>query len=179
MTETSGLHLWMMRATFAAVAVLLLLGNLLPLQTLPRVWAGPDLLFCFAMAWSVRRPEYVPLGLLAAVFFTADLVLFRPPGLGAALMLIACFDLQGRMRRLRDSGFLAEWSRAALLIAVSAVAYRVILAVLLVPVPSLELTIFHTVATIAVYPIVVGVSALLFGVRLSAPGDLDSRGQRL
>ncbi|THH35448.1 rod shape-determining protein MreD [Aliishimia ponticola] len=168
-----------MRAVFVALALVILLGNLLPLQTLTRGWAGPDLLFGFALAWSVRRPEYVPVPLLAAVFFLADLLLSRPPGLGAALMLMACFDLQTRMLRLRDAGFAAEWGRAAVLIIATAVANRVALAIFFVPAPSLILATFQTIATAAVYPLIVGVSALVFGVRLSAPGDIDKLGHRL
>lgn len=178
MSNTSVLRLWSMRAGFVAIAMLILLVNLLPLQTVPRGWAGPDLLFCLAMTWSVRRPDYVPTLLLGAVFLLADFLLSRPPGLAAALMLLACYDLRSRMRRLRDSGFAAEWLRATLLIVAVAVAYRVVLALLLLPVPPLALTAFQAVVTALCYPLVVGVSALLFGVRLSAPGDLDSMGQR-
>ncbi len=179
MNDTSGLRLWTMRATFLAVALIILLGDLLPLQTLPRGWAGPDLLFCFGMAWSVRRPDYVPMVLLGCVFLIADLLLSRPPGLFAALMLVACFDLQSRMRRLRDAGFAAEWARACILIVAAAIAYRVILAVVLVPVPPLSLTVFQVALTALAYPVVVGLSAFVFGVRLAAPGELDSYGQRL
>lgn len=179
MNETSRLRLWSMRASFAILGLLILLGNLLPLQTLPRGWAGPDLLFCFGMAWSVRRPDYVPVVLLGAVFLVADLLLSRPPGLAAALMLGACFDLQMRMRRLRDAGFAAEWARACILIIGVAVTYRIVLAVLLVPVPPLSLTVFQVIFTALAYPVVVACSALFFGIQRAAPGDLDSYGNRL
>lgn len=179
MTNVSVLRLWSMRAAFVGMALLVLLVDLLPLQTLPRGWAGPDLLFGLAMAWSVRRPSYVPIPLLGAVFLLADLLLSRPPGLAAALMLLACSDLRRRMWRLRDSGFAAEWMRATLLIVAVAVGYRIVLALLLVPVPPLGLSAFHTLATALCYPLAVGLSVLVFGVRLSAPGDLDSQGQRI
>ena len=179
MSNVSILRLWSMRAAFVGLALLILLVNLLPLQTLPRGWAGPDLLLCLAMAWSVRRPEYAPIPLLGAVFLLSDFVLSRPPGLAAALMLLACHDLRSRMRRLRDSGFAAEWMRATLLVVAVAVAYRIGLGLVLVPVPPLGLAAFQTVATALCYPLVVGFSALFFGVRLSAPGDLDSTGQRI
>jgi rod shape-determining protein MreD len=178
MSNTSVLRLWTMRAAFVGLALLILLVNLLPLQTVPRGWAGPDLIFCLALAWSVRRPDYVPIVLLGAVFLMADLVLSRPPGLAAALMLLACFNLRTRMRRLRDSGFLAEWARAILLIIAVAVIYRLVLALVLVPIPPLGLSIFQTVATALSYPLVVGFSALLFGLRASVPGDIDAMRQR-
>lgn len=179
MTETSTIRLWTMRAAFTGVALLILLGNLLPLQTTPRSWAAPDLLFCFAMVWSVRRPDFVPLPLLAGLFLLADLLLSRPPGLAAALMLLACHDLQAHMRQLRSASFLAEWLRAAILIVAAMIGARLILIVLLVPVPPLSLTAFQIGVTILSYPLVVAVSLLIFGVRRSGPGDLDSYGQRL
>lgn len=179
MNSTSAWQLWSMRAAFVMLTLIVLTGNLLPLQTLPRFWAGPDLLLCFAMVWSVRRPEYVPPALLAGMFLLADFLLSRPPGLGAALMLLACFDLQSRMLRLRDAGFAAEWIRAAALIVAIALGYRVILALFFVPVPPLGIVAFQTLATALVYPLVVFVSAIVFGVRLSAPGDIDGLGQRL
>lgn len=178
MNDTSALRLWSMRTVFVAVTLLILLGNLLPLQTVPRGWAGPDLVFCLAMAWSVRRPDFVPIPLLGAVFLLSDFLLSRPPGLAAALMLLACHDLRVRMRQLRDSGFAAEWMRAALLIVAVALVYRLVLGLVVVPVPPLGVTAFQTVATALCYPLAVGVSALAFGVRLSAPGKRDSTGQR-
>lgn len=178
MNNVSLLRLWTMRAVFVAVALLILLVDLLPLQTLPRNWAGPDLLFCLAMAWSVRRPDFVPIVLLGAVFLLADFLLSRPPGLAASLMLLACSDLRTRMRRHRDSGFAAEWLRATILIVAVAVAYRVVLAITLVPVPPLALSAFQTVATALFYPLAVGLSVLLFGVRTAGAGEFDGMGQR-
>ncbi len=179
MNDIAPIHIWSMRATFAAFSLLLILGNMLPLQTLPRGWAGPDLLLCLALVWSVRRPEFVPLWLLAGVLLTADLLLSRPPGLAAALLLIGCHNMQSRMIRLRDAGFAAEWLRSAGIIVAIAILYRIVLAILLIPLPSFGLVVFQTIATIASYPLVVALSAIVFGVRRTAPGDLDSYGNRI
>jgi rod shape-determining protein MreD len=167
-----------MRAVFLGVTLLVLLVNLLPLQTLTRGWTGPDLVFCFALVWCVRAPNYVPLFLLALVFLLADFLLSRPPGLMAALMLLACNDLQARMARNRDSGLLAEWVRASVLIFAVMLAYRVVLGLLLVPVPSMTLLLLQALVTALSYPIIVGVSALLFGVRHKGSGEFDRTGHR-
>jgi rod shape-determining protein MreD len=177
MTNLSIWNLWSMRAAFVGLALLILLANLLPLQTVPRGWAGPDVLLCLGLAWSARRPEYAPIPLLAAVFLLADFVLSRPPGLGAALAVLACNDMQTRARRVRDAGFVAEWARAALLIVGVALAYRVALAVLFVPVPPLGLSVFEVAATALCYPLAVVISALV-GVRSVRPADLDGFGSR-
>lgn len=178
MTDASGLRLFVMRAAFVLLGLCILLGNILPLQTMPRGWAGPDLLLGFALAWSVRRPDYVPLSLLALVFLLADFLLQRPPGLAAALMVLAAADLQTRSRILRDAGFAAEWARAAFLIAGIALVQHIVLLILLVDVPRVGLIIFQTVLTVAIYPVCVALSAGLMGVRMTAPGDLDGLGQR-
>lgn len=178
MNDASGFRLWSMRIAFVGVAFVVFIFNLLPLQTLPRGWAGPDLLICFALVWSLRRPEYVPLWLLAGLFFLADLLLSRPPGLEAALSVLACFDAQNRARRAQAEGFPAEWFRSALLIVGVIIVGRLILMVVLVTPPPLGLTIFQATVTILAYPCVVAISAMFFGVRQSAPGDLDGYGQR-
>ena len=167
-----------MRAAFVAIAIMTLLSSLLPLQTIPRSWAGPDLLFCLALTWSVRRPEYVPIWLLAGVFLLADFMLSRPPGLLAALMLMACGNMQSRARHLHVTGFMTEWLRAGILIFAAAVLYRLTLAILLVPTPPIGLHATQIIGTIVAYPLVVMISALLFGIRMAPPGDLDNIGQR-
>lgn len=179
MTDTSGLQLWVMRGVFVLLAMVILLGNLLPLQTLPRNWGAPDLLLCFALVWSVRRPDYVPLSILAVLFLLADFLLQRPPGLAAALMVLACADMQVRTRVLRDAGFAAEWARAGILIVGIALIQHVVLLVLLVDAPRLGLLIFQTALSAAIYPVCVALSAGLMGVRMTAPGDIDGLGQRI
>lgn len=178
MTETTPLHLWSMRGLFFALTLLLLLADLLPLQTLPRAWAAPDLLFCFALVWSARRPDLVPIWLLALVFFLADLILYRPPGLLAALMLVACVNLQANPARVRSSGFMTEWLRAAAMILAVAVGDRLLSAVFLLPLPPISLVTFQVIGTALFYPVAVIVSATVFGVKLTSPGDLEAMGGR-
>jgi len=178
MTEATGFHLWSMRGLFMGLTLFLLLAELLPLQTVPRAWAAPDLIFCFALVWSARRPDLVPIWLLALVFILADLMLFRPPGLLAALMLVACFNLQSNPARVRSSGFMTEWFRAALMIVAVAAGDRLLSALFLLPLPPLSLVTFQVIGTALFYPVAVIVSATVFGVRLSSPSDLDALGGR-
>lgn len=168
----------LIRAGFMALALCLILAKLLPLQTLPHHWTGPDLLFAFALAWSVRRPDFVPLSILALVFVLSDFLLQRPPGLAAALMLLACADMQNRTKSLRDAGFATEWARASGLIVGAALAQHLVLLVLLANPPAFGLVVLQTVLTALVYPLCIAVTAGVFGVRMSAPGDLDGLGGR-
>lgn len=139
---------------------------------------GPDFLIVFAFAWSLRRPEYVPSLLLALIFLLADLLLQRPPGLWALLALLACENLKGRSRSLRDGTFGAEWVAVAILLTGILIANRVVLSLLLVPPPQLRLSVLELGVTILVYPVVVFVSRSVMGVRRAAPGELDALGGR-
>lgn len=179
MTEGASAGVWVYRIGFGVAALTVLFIHLLPLHTFPRNWAGPDLLLCVAMCWSVRRPDYLPLALLAVVFLLADFLLQRPPGLWAALALIACSHLQTRARRLRVNGFMAEWLRVSILIVGITLAWRLVLTATLVPVPGVTLSIAQTVLTVLAYPMVVGACLLLPGLRQRPSGDMDRFGSRI
>lgn len=139
---------------------------------------GPDLLIAFAFAWSLRRPEYVPTLLLAVIFLMTDLMLQRPPGLWALLALLACENLKGRSRILRDSTFGAEWVAVAILLTGILLANRIVLSIMLVPAPQLRLSLLELGITVLIYPAVVFITRSVMGVRRAAPGELDALGGR-
>lgn len=178
MSDAASSRLWTMRLSFVALVLAILFFHLLPLQTATGGLIWPDLLLTFALAWSVRRPEYVPAGLLALMFLMADLLLQRPPGLWAALALIACEQLKAQSRSLRDASLATELVSAALWIVGIGIAYRVILAILLVDVPPLAPALIQIVVTAVAYPLVVAVTHTLMGVRKATPGDIDGKGVR-
>lgn len=169
-------RLWGMRLTFALVVCVILFFQLLPLETTPRKWVGPDMLLAFAFAWSVRRAEYVPCVALAGLFLLADLVLQRPPGLWALLALLGCEHLKMRARGLRDSSFASEWLTVAIVVTVVTVAYRLGLMVTFVELPSFGLSILELIMTVLFYPLVVAITHGLLGVRKAAPGDFEGTG---
>ncbi|GAA6174120.1 rod shape-determining protein MreD [Sulfitobacter pacificus] len=179
MNDLSATRLWLMRAAFLLLTLVILFFHLLPLETTPRRWAAPDFLLCFALAWSLRRPDYVPALALAGAFLLADLLLQRPPGLAAVLALIGCENLKGRARSLRDANFAAEWISVGVIIISITLAYRVILAIVLIEQPSLSLGLSELFLTLLAYPAVVAVTHFGMGVRKANPGDLDGHGQRI
>ena len=179
MNDLSQTRLWLMRASFLALTLLILFFHLLPLETTPRRWAGPDVLLCFALAWSMRRPEYVPAPALAIAFLLADLLLQRPPGLWAMLALIGCENLKSRSRSLRDANFATEWITASLIITAITFANRVVLGLVLVDTPSLTLILSELGLTILIYPLIVAITHFTMGVRKAAAGELDALGNRV
>ena len=69
------------RMLYLSTALLMLFLNLLPLGPVSLVLPAPDLLIGLTLCWTMRRPDYVPLGLVALVFFLADVLHMRPLGL--------------------------------------------------------------------------------------------------
>lgn len=178
MVERPARVVWALRTAYVGVAALILFFSLIPLETVPRGWASPDILLAVTFAWALRRPDYVPALSIAGVWLLADLLLHRPPGLMAALVLMASETLKPRAARLRDEGFASEMATVTLLLLIVVLGNRIVLAVLLVPMPPLGLTAFQFVATLLAYPLVVLVSTFVFGVRARAPGDTATGGMR-
>lgn len=178
MDENATLQMWVMRMVFTVLCCLVLFFNLLPLRTLPLGWSGPDVIVALTIAWVLRRPEFVPPVLIALIMLLCDLMYHRPPGLWAALVLVAAETLRARHIGLRDLTFLVEWASVATTLIVITLAYRFILTLTVVDQAALGLSLMQLVMTLLAYPIVVLVSQTVFGVRKLAPGDIDALGGR-
>ncbi|HAV08210.1 MAG TPA: rod shape-determining protein MreD [Rhodobacteraceae bacterium] len=176
--ERARLQLWAMWSAFLLAALFLLFLSLLPLDTAPALWAGPDLLLALALAFSVRRPEYLPALLLVGVMLLADFLLQRPPGLMALLVLIGSETLKAQSTALRDQNFFMEWLSVSGILVAVLLSNRVILAALLLPQAPLGLTLMQSAATICAYPALVGAAHLLVGLRKVTPAEVDGMGRR-
>jgi rod shape-determining protein MreD len=169
--------LW--RSVFVTLAVLIAFLRLLPLGDGVGGVPGPDLLVALALAWAVRRPDYVPVLLLAAIMLMADFLFLRPPGLWAAITVLGVEFLRNRETAFRDLPFLVEWGMVALLLLAMTLTNALVLLVLMVDQPTLGLTLLQLIATILAYPLVVAVTVFAFGLRRAAPGEVDDMGHRL
>ena len=170
---------WRYRALFVGLTLAILSLRLLPLGDGTGGLPGPDLPTALALAWVVRRPDYVPIGLIAAVVLLADIVQMRPPGLWAAIVVIGVAFLRSREATSRDLLFPGEWALASAVLFAMTLLYWLVLAVFMVPHPGLGLLLLQFLATAAAYPAVVLVSRLLLGLRKAAPGEVDALGHRL
>ena len=177
--SSAGSRLWIMRGWFLVLATLLMFFHLLPLDTVPRRWAGPDLLIAFVFAWGLRRPDFVPILSIAAVMLMADLMFQRPPGLLALLVLMGTENLRLRFAGLRDASFAGEWIAVCIVLVAITLANRLVLAILAVQQAPLGLTLMQMLMTLAIYPLVVLVTQSLFGVRVLTPSDADARVSRI
>lgn len=170
---------WVFRGLFLAVALALLFIRLLPLGSAPGALPGPDLLLCVIMAWIVRRPDFLPMPLILAVILAEDLILMRPPGLWTAIVILATEFLRGRIQLTRELSFVVEWALIAGVMLAMTLVYRLVLGVAFVPQPPFGFAIVQILWSIAVYPVVVGLSRLALDLRKPATGEVDSFGRRL
>lgn len=165
------------QSLYVAAGLALIVGALLPLAPGRIGWAGPDWLAALTLAWVLRRPEQVPVLLVAALMLAADILLMRPIGLGAAIAVVATEAARRRAERWQEQGFVAEWARVAMLMLLMVLADRVVRALfvippVLAPMPPLGQDILRLIATVFAYPVVVAVTRAL-GLRRAAPGELE------
>jgi rod shape-determining protein MreD len=174
MANTSPARIWTMRLAFPALALLIMFFHLLPLDTAPRFWAPPDLLILLAMAWSLRRPDFVPALSIGLVMLLADLLFQRPPGLLALLTVLGCGFLKARAAPHRESTFASEWLAVAVAVTGSATVNRLVLVLFGVQQAPLGLTVIEAVMTIAAYPLAVWASQSILGVRKLSPAEAET-----
>ncbi|TDE39579.1 rod shape-determining protein MreD [Antarcticimicrobium sediminis] len=178
MASPSPSHLWLMRAAFLGLALLIMFFHLIPLDTVPRRWAPPDLLIAAAFAWCLRRPDFAPAASIAAMMLMADLLFQRPPGLMALLVVLGSEYLKTRAGGLREASFAGEWLAVCLTLLAITVLNRLVLALLAVEQAQLSLSLFQMVMTMLAYPLVVLVTQSLMGVRKLSPSDVEAMGNR-
>jgi len=69
------------QVVYFCIGLLIIFFQILPLQTTPQNWSGPDVLLVFFAAIVTKRPEYTSSFLIALIFLIEDFFLMRPPGL--------------------------------------------------------------------------------------------------
>ncbi|MGO4916908.1 rod shape-determining protein MreD [Pseudogemmobacter sp. W21_MBD1_M6] len=170
---------WIFRGLFVAASLLIIFVLLLPLDLSAGQLPGPDILICLTYAWVLRRPNYVPVLLIAAVFLVTDLLFMRPPGLLAGLVVMGSEFLRARESTSRELTFLLEWAMVGGVLIAVTLANRLFLLIVMVEQPALGLVLLQFLTTLLAYPVIVIISRYGLGLRKIAPGEVDSLGHRL
>jgi rod shape-determining protein MreD len=157
----------------------LLFLKILPLGSVAGDWPGPDLLLCLMLAWVTQRPDHLPALLIALVVLAEDMILMRPPGLWAGLVVLATEFLRARSALTRELGFAAEWLLIAGVMVAMLLAYRSIFAVAFLAQPGFGFAFAQTVGSILMYPVIVWLLRVSFNLRKPSTGEVDSMGRRL
>lgn len=156
---------------FASLFVAFVLFDLLPLGDGIYEWPAPGWALLLAFAWVLRRPDYIPLGLFAVLAFLLDLLLMRPPGLFAALSVIAVEFLRSRAHAAREWPFLLEWLVVGTVLLVLLLVNKLLQGVFALPQPRFGLEMQQFLSNMIAYPVIVGLSGWLARVRRLRPGE--------
>lgn len=177
MAEAVDSRLWAGRVLWVLLFLALMMSALLPFSTMPPVWAGPDLLLAITLLWVMRRPDLVPLPVIALSWFIADILMQRPPGLVTALILLATEALRRRNVQLRALPLILEWLTASAVVIAITLGYRIVLALLVTSQAPLGLSLMRMVMTLLAWPVVALVARFVFGITRPAPGEVDALGK--
>lgn len=184
-------RLWF-AALFLGVGALIWLFRLLPLEglgdpslppgetslTLAR-WPAPDIMLALTLAWVVRRPDLLPAPVIVVYFFIEDILMMRPPGLWALIVLGATEFLRRRNPTLRGLVFWLEFALVSALMLGMFLLNRMVLGIVMVPQAPLGLSLAQFVGTVGIYPVVVACLHFGLGLRKPATGEVDDLGQKL
>ena len=179
MIDPARASLWLHRAGIVLGALALIFLKLLPIGSTAGDWPGPDLMLCLIFAMVVRRPDYLPIWLVLIVVLLEDLLLLRPPGLWAALVVLASEFVRSRAALTRELTFWVEWMLVAGVMVGLLVAYRVAFAITFLPQAGFGFAMMQVLWSILCYPLVVGVLRISLDLRKPATGEVDSYGRRL
>lgn len=179
-------------AVFLSIGLLLWMFRVLPLQglgdpsTVPgetglawASWPAPDVMLVLTIAWVVRRPDLLPAPIIALYFFLEDMLMLRPPGLWALIVLGATEFLRRRNPTLRGLTFWLELALIVPLLLGMFLLNRMVLAIVMVPQVPLGLSLLQFVGTVALYPVIVLCLHYGLGLRKPATGEVDELGQKL
>jgi rod shape-determining protein MreD len=179
MTEVARLDVLGHLGLWLAVVTGALFLRILPIDISPGGLPGPDLVLALTMAWVLRRPAHLPALAIALVWLVEDLLLLRPPGLWALMVLAGTEFLRARHAVVREISFLLEWMMVAGVLAAMTLGYRLVLAIVMVPQDPLDLSLLKLGFTVASYPVMVLLLHFVFRVRKPATGEVDELGRKL
>lgn len=169
---------FMYRAALAGMLSLVMFFSLLPVGGFFFGLPGPDLIMCFFFAWVLRRPDYVPMGLVVLIGFFADALLMQPLGLWTVILLIATETLRRGVQSTEVLTPVDEAFQVVTVMLACFLAERLALMILLADAPALSSQLVHILMTVLFYPVIVLVTHTVFGVRRLQPGEVDALGGR-
>lgn len=156
---------------FLGVAVAFYLLDAMPLGDGIYEWPMPSWVLLLAFAWVLRRPDYLPVLLFAVVALILDLLYMRPPGLLAALSVVALEFLRSRSYASREWPFLLEWLVVGVVLLSMVLMNRVVQGIFVLPQARFGLEMQQFLSNVVAYPVIVWVSGWAARVRRLRPGE--------
>ncbi len=160
---------------YFCIGLLIIFFQILPLQTTPQNWSGPNVLLVFFAAIVTKRPQYTSSFLLALVFLIEDFFLMRPPGLMPALIVISFYILKRKIQNQEENSLISVWVNVATCLTLVLLIYYMISVLLFLPSAGFSLTLMEIIVSLALYPIF---STLIGSFDTFNPLDPENKIQR-
>ena len=138
---------------YFCIGLLIIFFQILPLQTIPQTWSGPNVLLVFFAAIVSTRPEFTSSFLVASIFLIEDFFLMRPPGLMSALTVLGFYFLTRKFQNQEGNSFLFGWGSVTTCLTIILLLYYLISVLLFIPSAGFKLTLMELLMTLALYPI--------------------------
>lgn len=179
MADTLLARVWLGRTIYTICALVILFVGLVPLGFTPQFLPQPDVLLCVTLAFILRRPDFVPVWLLALIFLLSDILLMRPLGLWTAVVILMVEVSRTQEYRFRELIFPFEWAYVAGAILLALIVNRIVLTLALVPQLGFGTIMLHFLFTVLIYPLVVAFCVLFLRIHKVTPDEAIRYGHRL
>ena len=138
---------------YFCIGLLIIFFQILPLQTTPQTWSGPNILLVFFAAIVSKRPDFASSFLIAIIFLIEDFFLMRPPGLMSSLTVLGFYFLKRKFQSQEGNSFIFGWGNVTACLTLILLLYYFISVLLFIPSAGFKLTLMELIVTLALYPI--------------------------
>ena len=141
------------QVVYFCIGLLIIFFQILPLQTTPQAWSGPNVLLVFFAAIVTKRPEFTSSFLVASIFLIEDFFLMRPPGLMSSLTVLGFYFLKRKFQHQEGTSLLSGWGSVTTCLTIILLLYYFISILLFIPSAGFRLTLIEVIVTLALYPV--------------------------
>ena len=141
------------QSVYFCIGLFIIFFQILPLQTTPQSWSGPNVLLAFFAAIATKRPEFTSSFLVASIFLIEDFFLMRPPGLMSSLTVLGFYFLKRKFQYQEDNSLLFGWGSVTACLTIILLLYYFISILLFIPSAGFRLTLMELIVTLALYPV--------------------------
>ena len=118
---------------YFCIGLLIIFFQILPLQTTPQTWSGPNVLLVFFAAIVTKRPEFTSSFLVASIFLIEDFFLMRPPGLMSSLTVLGFYFLKRKFLYQESNSLMFGWGNVTACLTIILLLYYFISILLFIP----------------------------------------------
>ena len=141
------------QVVYFCIGLFIVFFQILPLQTIPQTWSGPNVLLVFFAVIVSKRPELTSSFLIASIFLIEDFFLMRPPGLMSSLTVLGFYFLKRKFQNQEVNSFISCWGSVTTCLTIILLLYYFISVLLFIPSAGFKLTLMELIVTLALYPV--------------------------